>query len=407
MNIKWLSASTLCLLILAAPAGKLRADCAFANDIELKSLSADFSAWQAVSAAMSECGNFEPKLDKDFRQQLPAAFAADPAEYHIGGVDNYSFQALYSAGSIRALDALVADYGQQLNPHQLIRVSGKTMAIAMMVNAQHLMYRADILYHLGIAVPATYQQVLEAAEQIKQAGLVAYPLGGTLKRGWDLAVEFVNIYLAHDGNFFDGDSQVAINNDAGIATLELLQQLSSYMHPLYLASDPDYVQQQFQRGEIAMANLWASRASALENPELSQVVGLVQHTSAPKITGGSIPATTLWWDGIVIAQNISAVEAEAAFLVALEGIDEQMVSANNDAAFWLIDGYKPGTLALGAASSARNGARPYTSSPRMRLLHIALGDGVADFLSGEYKDAQSALAAIEIAYTGAAKQAGL
>ena len=46
------------------------------------------------------------------------------------------------------------------------------------------MYREDILGDLGIAVPATYDEVLAAAETIRQAGVVEYPLGGTYKTGW-------------------------------------------------------------------------------------------------------------------------------------------------------------------------------------------------------------------------------
>jgi multiple sugar transport system substrate-binding protein len=52
------------------------------------------------------------------------------------------------------------------------------MAVAMMVNTQHLMYRQDIFEDLGIEVPTTYDEVLIAAEAIQEAGVVDYPLGG-------------------------------------------------------------------------------------------------------------------------------------------------------------------------------------------------------------------------------------
>ena len=51
------------------------------------------------------------------------------------------------------------------------------------------------------------------------------------------------------------------------------------------------------------------------------------------------PASTLWWDGIVIAKNISDAKADAAFKVAMEGLDTEMVTANNDDAVWLITGF--------------------------------------------------------------------
>ena len=43
---------------------------------------------------------------------------------------------------------------------------------------------------------------------------------------------------------------------------------------------------------------------------------------------------------------------------AMEGIDTEMVQANNDAAVWLIDGFVAGSAAAGAIATADNGAAP-------------------------------------------------
>ncbi len=380
------------------------AGCTFENKVPVKSLSAGFQAWKAVTAAMAECGNVEPELDQEFRKKQPAAFAANPSLYHIGGVANSTMVPLLNEGTIRPLDDLVEKYGQNLTANQLIKIDGKIMAIAMMVNAQHLMYREDILNDLGIAVPATYDDVLAAAEKIKAAGAVEYPLGGTYKTGWNLAQEFVNMYLGNGGEFFGAGNQPAINNDKGIAALEMMKKLTAYMDPEYLVSDSTYVQQQFPQGKIAMANLWASRAGAMDDKAESQVAGKVMMASAPK--GAARPASTIWWDGVVIARNISDEQADAAFRVAMEGLDKEMVEANNDAAVWLIDGFKVGRLARGAADTVTNGAAPYPASSQMGLMQTALGNGLADFLTGS-KDAATTLADIEAAYLTAAKEAGL
>ena len=386
--------------------GSVYAACSFSNSIPLKSLTAGFEAWKSVTTAMAECGNFTPELDQDFRKKQPDAFAAKPALYQIGGVANSTMVPLLDAGTIRPLDGLVAKYGGHLKSNQMIKIEGKIMAIAMMVNAQHLMYREDILNNLGIAVPTTYGELISAAEKIQQAGVVDYPLGGTYKAGWNLAEEYVNMYLGFGGEFFGDGNTPAINNLDGILTLETMKVLSQYMDPEYLVSDSTYVQKQFQQGKIAMANLWASRAGAMDDAKESQVVGKVQFASAPAPTSGNRPASTLWWDGIVIAKNISDAEAEAAFRVAMEGLDRQMVQAHNEDAIWLIDGYSAGKAAKGASDTATNGAVPYPASKKMGLMHTALGNGIADFLT-EKKDARTALADIETAYTTAAKEAGV
>jgi len=378
--------------------------CDFENTTEIKSLTAGFEAWKAVTDEMAKCGNFEAELDQEFRTKQPAAFAADPALYQIGGVANGTLVPLLNEGTIRPLDGLVEQYGQGLTPNQLIKIDGKIMAIAMMVNAQHLMYREDILTDLGIPVPKTYDEMLAAAEKIKEAGVVDYPIGGTFQTGWNLGEEFVNMYLGMGGTFFADDSTPTIENAEGIASLEMLKKLTGYMDPEYLVSDSTYVQQQFQQGKIAMANLWASRAGAMDDPDESQVVGKVKMAGAPAANARS--ASTLWWDGIVIAKNISDEEAEAAFRVAMNGMNSDMVKANNDVAVWLIEGYEPGPLSQGVVETAQGAAVPYPASSQMGLMHTALGNGVADYLTGA-KDAETTLKDIAAAYTTSAKEAGL
>ena len=386
--------------------GSVHAVCSFSNSVPLKSLTAGFQAWKSVTGAMAECGNLEAELDQDFRLKQPDAFAANPSLYHIGGVANSTMVPLLDAGTIRPLDGLVAKYGKHLKPQQLIKIDGKIMDVAMMVNAQHLMYREDIFNNLGLAIPSTYGELISAAEKIQQAGTVDYPLGGTYKAGWNLAEEFVNMYLGYGGEFFGNGNEPAINNLDGVLTLETMKELTRFMDPEYLVSDSTYVQKQFQQGKIAMANLWASRAGAMDDAKESQVVGKVQIASAPAPTMGNRPASNLWWDGIVIEQNISDAEADAAFRVAMEGLDRQMVQAHNEDAIWLIDGYSAGKAAKGASETASNGAVPYPASKKMGLMHTALGNGIADFLTGK-KDARKALADIESAYRTAAKEAGL
>ena len=393
---------------MSAVASVAMAECAFENEVELRSLSAGFEAWNAVTDAWAECGNVQAELNQEFRTLQPQAFAADPSLYQIGGVSNGTITPLLNEGTIRPLDDLVEMYGQDLRPNQLIRINGEIMAIAMMVNTQHLMYRSDIFEELGIEVPTTWDEVLEAAAVIQEAGVVDYPLGATMKTGWNLGEDFINMFLGYGGEFWNADGTPNVNSEAGMNALETMMAMTEFMDPEYLVSDSTYVQQQFQQGRIAMANLWASRGSAMDLEGESQVVGLVDAAAAPMAVEGAAPATTLWWDGVVIASNISDEEAEAAFRVVMEGLDREMVEANNDAAIWLIEGYEPGRLALGAIATASATPPPpaYPSTSQMGLMHTALGNELAAFFTGD-ASAEEALEAVEAAYTTAAQEAGV
>ena len=380
--------------------------CSYNNQTPVKMLSAGFEAWKVVTSAMEKCGNFTAELDQEFRKKQPAAFNADPAQYQLGGVANSTLVPLLNDDSIRPLDGYVGKYGQNLLPTQLIKKDGKIMAVAMMINAQHLMYRKDILADLNIPTPSTYAEVLSAAEKIKNAGVVQYPLGGTYKTGWNLAQEFINMYLGLADTLINSDNMPAVNNANGVRALQIMKSLSAYMDPEFLVSDSTYVQQQFQQGKIAMANLWASRAGAMDNVEESQVVNLVEFAAAPTAKSGGKPATTLWWDGMVIAKNASDEEADAAFQLIMQGLSDDTLLANKDAAIWLSDAFEPSRIAAGAIASAQGGAPSYPASTAMGLMHTALGNNIADYLTDK-EAAEQTLADIEAEYLTAAKEAGL
>ncbi|GAB5447948.1 ABC transporter substrate-binding protein [Gymnodinialimonas sp.] len=384
------------------------ATCDWENTTEVTMLSAAFEAWMAVADGMAACGNFSPELDQEFRTKQPEGFAASPSLYQVGGVSNGTITPLLNQETIRPLDDLITAHGDHLTPNQLIQIDGQTMAVAMMVNVQHLMYREDILSDLGIETPTTWEEVLAAAETIQEAGVVDYPLGGTMKAGWNIAQEFVNMFGGFGGDFVNDDNTPAVNGEAGLAALDMMMRLTEYMDPEFLVSDSTYVQQQFQQGSIAMANLWASRGGAMDDEAESQVVGLVASAAAPLAMEGGAPATTLWWDGIVIAANISDEEADNAFRLAMEGLDSETVAGSPDAAIWLIEGYEPNDMAAGAiASATANPAPPaYPSTTQMGLMHTALGSELPAFFTGDVT-AEEALAAVEAAYTVAAQEAGL
>lgn len=388
-----------------ACAGMPAVACDFRNNTPVSMLSAGFEAWKVVTKAMEECGNFSAELDQEYKTKQPVAFKANPSQYTMGGVSSGTMVPLLNDGSLRTLDDYVAKHGKGLLPSQLIRRDGKIVAIAIMTNAQHLMYRKDILNDLGISPPKNYDEVLSAAKKIKQAGVVDYPLGGTYKSGWNLGQEFVNMYLGFGGKLFNG-SRPAVNNSQGVAALEMMKKLTRYMDPEYLVSDSTYVQQQLQQGKIAIANLWATRAAAMDNAEESKVVGLVDFAAAPAAKPGGKSATTLWWDGMVIAKNTTNAEAEAAFKLMMYGISDTVLSKNKNEANWLTEAFPPTRTAVGAAASADGGAPPQPASTIMGIMHTALGNNVADFLTGK-ESAKQTLADIEEAYNTAAKEKGI
>ena len=371
----------------------------------------EFPAIHAVADGAKVCKGSEVKanLTADHQKINVAGMSGNPAEYTSAIIANSSIVALMNNDVIRPLDDLVAKHGKGLKKNQLITINGKVMAVAFMANAQHLVYRSDILEKAGISAPKTYEEMLAGAKIIKDKGLMDYPLGGAYKAGWNLAQEFTNMYIGHGGEFFkSGSAEVSINNAKGVATLEMLKALSAYMNPDFLTHDSNATSAEWKAGNVAMMNMWGSRMGPLMDPEQSTPTVVKTTTLGDPMTvgGGSTPATTLWWDGWTVAKNISDAEAEATFIAMMNGInpkrlDDKMMPL----AVWLIEGFKPGPANVGVAAAARMNAIPYPMLPYQGLLHSALGSEIVDFMQGK-EDAATALADVEAAYTAAAKEKG-
>ena len=371
----------------------------------------EFPAIHAVADGAKVCKGSEVKanLTADHQKINVAGMSGNPAEYTSAIIANSSIVALMNNDVIRPLDDLVAKHGKGLKKNQLITINGKVMAVAFMANAQHLVYRSDILEKAGISAPKTYEEMLAGAKIIKDKGLMDYPLGGAYKAGWNLAQEFTNMYIGHGGEFFkSGSAEVSINNAKGVATLEMLKALYAYMNPDFLTHDSNATSAEWKAGNVAMMNMWGSRMGPLMDPEQSTPTVVKTTTLGDPMTvgGGSTPATTLWWDGWTVAKNISDAEAEATFIAMMNGInpkrlDDKMMPL----AVWLIEGFKPGPANVGVAAAARMNAIPYPMLPYQGLLHSALGSEIVDFMQGK-EDAATALADVEAAYTAAAKEKG-
>lgn len=333
----------------------------------------------------------------------------NPAEYTAAIVATSSIVPLINADVIRPLDDLIAKYGQDIPKRQLITANGKVVAVAFMANAQHLVYREDVLKKVGMEPPKTYEQFLEAAEKIRAAGLMKNPVGGAYATGYNLGLEFINIYNGMGGEFFkDGTATASIKGEKGIKTLELMKKLTSYMNPDFLTHDSNATAAEWEAGNVALMNFWGSRTGALvDKVGSAPVVYENTKVGAPMtVAGGKTPASTLWWDGWTVAKNISDADAAATFVALKNGTSSKLLTETTmGQAVWMIDGYKPATVNQGVVQTMSSGAKPYPMLPYMGLLHAAIGENVARYLSGK-TDAQTTLSDIEATYSTAAKEKG-
>ena len=388
----------------------LAADCGISSG-RVSIVGNEFPAIQSVAAAAASCegATVSTNLTADHQKINLPGMQGNPAEYTSAIIATSSIVALMNEDVIRPLDDLIAAHGQDIPALQRITIDGKVMAIAFMANAQHLVYRKDVLEQVGVEPPKTYEDLLAAAEKIRAAGIMQNPVGGAYASGWNLAQEFVNMYTGMGGEFFvPGTAQVSVNNAQGVAALEMMKALTGYMNPDFLTHDSNATSAEWEAGNVALMNMWGSRTGVLMDTEGSAPeVHTNTMVGAPMtVGGGSIPATTLWWDGWTVAKNISDEDAAATFQALAHATSPALLNDTTmGQAVWMIEGFQPAPVNVGVMETMQMGAKPYPMLPYMGLLHTALGDNIADFLTGK-EDAATTLADIEAAYTAAAREKG-
>ena len=372
-----------------------------------------FPSTQHMAKEMESCskGNIKVsvKVSPDARVEAERAFASEGKSAFDGAVISGGvYSNLMGKGQLQPMTDLVAKYKTKykIEDSMLVKSNGQVMAVAFQQNAQNLFYRKDIFDKLGLTVPTTYDEMLQAAAVIKAKDpSIDFPIAQTFSKGFDISAEFVNIYVGFGGKMFKpGTAQPAFNGEAGLKTIELMKQMSKFMTPNYLASNSDDVMNQFQQGKAAMGVLWASRAARMDDPAASKIAGKMEFAAAPATVKGGKSATHLWWDGLAMPKNL-ANDRDTVFQVMMDGISESTVSSGNDLTIWIRSNYKPTRFGTGVTLSMNAGAPIWPTEPYLGLATNELGKLVPEALGGAM-NAQQALDAAAANYVKAATEKG-
>jgi multiple sugar transport system substrate-binding protein len=366
-----------------------------------------------ISKEMESCSRGSVKvaikITPEARVETERAFASEgKSVFDAAVISGGVYANLSSKGQLQPITDLVNKYKAKykIEDNMLVRTGNDVYAIAFQQNAQNLFYRKDLFDKHGIKVPATYPEMLQAAAALKaKEPSIEFPIAQTFSKGFDISTEFVNMFAGFGGKLFKpGTALPAFNDEAGLKTIELMKSMTQFMTPNFLASNSDDVMNQFQQGKAAMGVLWASRASAMDNPAASKIVGKMEFAAAPATVPGGKSATHLWWDGVALPKNLNN-DRDTVFQVLMDALDEETTRAGNDATIWVRSVYKPTRFGTGVTLSMRAGAPVWPSEPYLSLATAELGKLVPEALAGTMSPKQ-ALDAAAAAYVKAATEKG-
>lgn len=387
----------------AAFAGSICRESKYRADVNIVANS--FPVIQHLAKVAKSCATdslkVNVKLTSKVQNEVEIAFSSSgKSPFDAAVVSASVFNDLYSKNQLYSLKGLVNKFKDhhKIEEKMIVRMNGEPMAIAFMQNTQVLYYRRDIFKRLGLTVPKTYDEMFATAAIIKKLDpAIANPIAQCFSKGWDLATEFTNVISSLGGCIFqEGTALPAFNSEQGVQAIELMRQMLPYMSPNALASNADDVMNQLQQGRAAMGVLWASRASRMDDPTASKVVGLIDFAPAPAARIGGGTAAHLWWDGVVMPRN-GPNQRDATFSVLMEMLSESSVESGNDLAIWVRSNFKPGRASTGVKLAMEAGAKIWPAEPFFNLAHLQLGKVLADAVKG-LRDPAQALAGAAEAY---------
>lgn len=362
----------------------------------------DFMGWEfpitsVFADELRECENIGnltvnvQLLDSAGAQdQVALDLSTGSPSFEIVHADNGFLARLAGEGQLLALNDLVDKYRDEFNLDSIGQgfwdqgtIDGQIYGVPFIGNTMHFFYNPDILAEAGVSPPSTYDELIAACPAVEAAGY-SVPFTMNLHADWAWRIEFTNFIKSFGGDILNDDSTPAFNSPEGIAAAnKMLEVIDACMGAEGLSFSIDDSQAALQVGELPMASIWASRAAAMDDPEASAVVGLIEF--APSLRGDpnglrngpgfadfyAIPAGTEVDPDFLFRLIAAAVDEESQTEAAAEGIVSRGIEVEG--------GPRNGEAAL---VSINEGTGPDSQDPALSLANTALGTWLVQLTEG-------------------------
>ncbi|MBT3315162.1 MAG: extracellular solute-binding protein [Anaerolineae bacterium] len=352
----------------------------------------------------------------DAQEQVRLALSAGgDSPYDIVHGANGQIGEWAGVGWMMPLNDLVEKYWDEYNLGDIpekawegATIDGQIYGVPIVGNTLMLHYNSDIFDDLGIAVPDTYDEVIEACNTI---GLdnpdYDVPFTITLSAGWAWEIEFFQMLRAYGGQYLNDDSTAAFNSEAGVNAVNKITEVAdACMGEAGYALGNDAIEVGIQMGTQVFTNLWASRAANMLDPERTDLVGVIKFAPAPRATADGPRAGSAWNDYYMIPATTTN-DADLIFRIIMEAADErsQRDAAELGMASRLAVADYGGVYLPAAGQTIAEGIGIYTTNPANGIVRAKLGEFLPLVGTGEMT-AQEALDAAAEAYTTEATAQG-
>ncbi len=318
-------------------------------------------------------------------------------------------------GWLMPLNDLVDQYWDEYNLGDIpekswegVTIDGNIYGVPIVGNTLHMIYRQDIFDELGIAVPDTYDEVIEACNTI---GLdnpdYDMPFTINLSAGWAWEIEFFQMIRAYGGDYLNDDNTAAFNSEAGVNAVNKIVEVADACMGIdgysFGLNDQEVA---IQLGTLPATNMWASRAANMTDPERTDLMDVIAYAPAPRVSADSPRAGSAWNDYYGIP-TMTTNDPDLVFRVIMEAADErsQRDAAEVGMTTRLAVAEYGGPYLAAAGQTIAEGIGIYSKEQAIGTVRSKLGEFLPLLGTGEMT-AQEALDAAATAYNEEADAQG-
>jgi sorbitol/mannitol transport system substrate-binding protein len=392
-----------------------------ADEVEIDIIGWEFPIVTQYADEFEDCEDGNYAFNYQFldsqaaREQMTLDASTGSPEFELYQGSNAFIIELANQGYLMPLNDLIAKYGDEYGLTEIDQaffdfasIDGNVYAIPAVSNTMHVFYNEPALADIGVDVPTTFAEALDACPTIQAAG---YDIGFLymLSAGWAWQIEFDSVLGSLGKTNIDPVTGAPQFNSAeGIEAANILKDMHDVCGGGAAGTySTDDVQAAFQTGEAILGHTWASRAAAMDDEEASTEVGNIQFAPALS-SGGGVLAAPAYIDGWGIPVGTPADKIDEIFLAIMGATDRESQEAAAEFGLVTRSGVtNPNGPRDGAAAEASlvNGRGPDLAHPAAGIARAKLGEALVTILDGT--DPADALAAAEEAYLAEAGDQGL
>lgn len=320
-----------------------------------------------------------------------ATLAGDTGTYDI--IETYGFviPGFAEDGKLLPLNDLFDKYADDYGLNEIsesmregMSYKGELYAIPMQAQMFVMAYRADIFDELGLEAPTTFDEMITAAEDIKAAGKMDYPIALPWLATNDITISFQAVMNSLGADFVTEDGEVTIDTPTGKAAVEAMLALKPYMDPQSTTFDQPKVQQQMFNGTAAMSIMFSGRMSDLIDPNNSKLADTFAFAGAPKVAADAkYSYNRLSIDGWSIPFN-TTLDPEMLFVMMASAVSEDASKAAVPAAYPAREGMvtEKNSPYGAAANDSMSTAKPPVVSPILAAVSAEIRPTMVEIVNG-------------------------